>query len=303
MLPAWASKKHPIVEREIALWQKRSRPWRWAWALVFVIPLLCSSMCGLSTFIAAVDSPNADKLIGSIIALITTISVALWILHGFMMFAIWILSSIGTSTVIAHERETQNWSLLRITPLKIHEVVTAKIVGVLRWLILPISFTFILRLLMTAIGWIIAIALFYAASRGVNTLTPEIKIGITLGSVPVVFIALVYFTLDLIASIIYNCSIGLLASSFSRTSATAVAITLILNFVSSFFVMAPAQQVVYMITSIASLQFITSSNAAAQFVFPLASVVVSLIVNLVMQIGISLFAYFLAVNQAQHITD
>jgi len=230
------------------------------------------------------------------------IGVTLWMLHGFLMFGIWLLSSIGTSTVIARERETQNWSLLRITPLNIAEIIHAKVVGVLRWLTLPLALAVILRIVMVAILFIAAIVVIFFAV-GAASLTPQLQTTLALGSVVASLIVAVYLIVELAAVMLYNCSIGLLSSVLARTSANAIAIMFILHFGINFFVIVPAQQMTVVALSLFSLQWMSDTNPLSQAIMPFISFGSSILINLAMQIGIGITAYVLAVHQAQKIND
>jgi len=299
MIPSWASNDHPIVQRETALWKKRSRRWTWVWIIFLLLPLMCSGICGLSMtpLLAEANSAGEWLVAGGAI-----IGVTLWMLHGFLMFGIWLLSSIGTSTVIARERETQNWSLLRITPLNIAEIIHAKVVGVLRWLTLPLALAVILRIVMVAILFIAAIVVIFFAV-GAASLTPQLQTTLALGSVVASLIVAVYLIVELAAVMLYNCSIGLLSSVLARTSANAIAIMFILHFGINFFVIVPAQQMTVVALSLFSLQWMSDTNPLSQAIMPFISFGSSILINLAMQIGIGITAYVLAVHQAQKIND
>ncbi|MEK7807942.1 MAG: hypothetical protein AAB571_02645 [Chloroflexota bacterium] len=300
MLPSWASNDHPIVQRETALWKKRSRQWSWVWIIFLLLPLMCSGLCGLSMTPILIEANSAGEWLFSIGAIL---SVTLWMLHGFLMFGIWLLSSIGTSTVIARERETQNWSLLRITTLNIPEIVHAKVIGVLRWLSLPLALAVVLRIAMSGLLFIVAILIIFSATVGVGATAPQLQAVLVVASLAACVIIAIYFIIELAAAMLYNCSIGLLSSVLARTSANAIAIMFVLHFGISFFLIAPIQQVVILAVSVFSLRWVSEANPVTQMITPFITIGSSIIINLAIQIGIGVIAYALAVHQAKRIDE
>jgi len=247
-----------------------------------------------------IEANSAGEWLFSIGAIL---SVTLWMLHGFLMFGIWLLSSIGTSTVIARERETQNWSLLRITTLNIPEIVHAKVIGVLRWLSLPLALAVVLRIAMSGLLFIVAILIIFSATVGVGATAPQLQAVLVLASLAACVIIAIYFIIELAAAMLYNCSIGLLSSVLARTSANAIAIMFVLHFGISFFLIAPIQQVVILAVSVFSLQWVSTANPVTQMITPFITIGSSIIINLAIQIGVGVIAYALAVDQAKRIAD
>ena len=299
MIPSWASNDHPIVQRETALWKRRSRRWTWVWIIFLLLPLTCSGMCGLSMTLMLMEANSVSEWL---VAGGAIIGVTVWMLHGFLMFGIWLLSSIGASTLIARERETQNWSLLRITTLNIAEIVHAKVVGVLRWLTLPLAAAVILRIAMVGLLLIAAVMIIFFAA-GAAAITPQLQTTLALGSAAASLIVAIYFIVDLAATMLYNCSIGLLSSVFARTSANAIAVMFVLHFGINFFVIVPAQQMVVVAISLLSLRWMSDTNPLSQTIMPFVIFGSSILINLAMQIGIGIIAYLLAVYQAKKIDD
>ena len=296
MIPAWASNDHPIVQRETALWKKRSRQWSWVWILFLLLPLMCSGLCGLSMTPALIASDSAAEWLFSIGAIL---GVTVWMLHGFLMFGIWLLSSIGTSTVIDRERETQNWSLLRITTLNIPEIVHAKVIGVLRWLSLPLALAVLLRIAMSCLLFIVAFLLIFSVTVGVGTAAPQLQAVLVVASLAACMFIAIYFIIELAAAMLYNCSIGLLSSVLARTSANAIAIMFVLHFGISFFLVAPIQQVAILAVSVLSLRWVSDANPLTQMITPFITIGSSIVINLAIQFGIGVIAYALAVSQAK----
>jgi hypothetical protein len=300
MIPSWASDDHPIVQREVALWKKRSRRWAWVWIIFLLLPLLCSGLCGLSMTPLLIES---DSLAGWLFSIGAILSVTVWMLHSFLMFGLWLLSSIGTSTVIARERETQNWSLLRITPLNIAEIVHAKVVGVVRWLSLPLAFAVFLRIAMSGLLFIVALLIIFSVTVGVGAAAPQLQAALVVMSLAACVVIAIYFIVELAATVLYNCSIGLLSSVLARTSANAIAIMFVLHFGISFFLIAPIQQVVILAVSVLSLRWVSDANPLTQMITPFITIGSSIVINLAIQFGLGVIAYALAVSQAKNITE
>ena len=219
------------------------------------------------------------------------------------MFGIWLLSSIGTSTVIARERETQNWSLLRITTLNIPEIVHAKVIGVLRWLSLPLALAVLLRIAMSCLLFIVAFLLIFSVTVGVGTAAPQLQAVLVVASLAACMFIAIYFIIELAAAMLYNCSIGLLSSVLARTSANAIAIMFVLHFGISFFLVAPIQQVAILAVSVLSLRWVSDANPLTQMITPFITIGSSIVINLAIQFGIGVIAYALAVSQAKKITE
>ncbi len=145
----------------------------------------------------------------------------LWGWGGFLSMWLGVLATSRAMSLIARERETQNWELLRLTAFDVREIMAAKVAAVLYWLRWPIALVLVLRLLSVVAGLADV-----SSSIGVS--------GLIAG---MLFIAI--FCFELIVSILYNCAVGLLASAFSRTIAAANAVVYPLHFSLLLFIFVP----------------------------------------------------------------
>ncbi len=300
-LPAWASAHHPIAHREHTLWNRAVRPWRWLWIPLILLPLGCSAMCGLVALPVALED---NTLAGWLFTIGFTLFIGIWALQGFINFGLNMLLSVGAATLIARERESQNWAMLRITILHIPEIIGAKTASLLRQARAPIIAVLALRIVATAAtllltgGFIYLIAIPNDASSEISPYLSDatLWLAFALGGLVVA----IYFIVELIAGVFYNCGIGLLASCFSRTSGTAVGITFVLHFVLWFFVLTPIQQLIFPLIFAFS---ITIPPDIAAIVLPITSGVISFLLPLVFEAVVALAAFAIVLNQAPRIVE
>ncbi len=239
-LPAWASPSHPIVRRELAVWNGYTRRWRWLAVLLILLPVGCSALCGLSGLpIALSENTTAAWALALGVGFIG----GLWALHGFATWGLGLILNIGAATLIARERQTQNWELIRLTPLTVPDIVRAKIAALWLWLRWPIVLVLGLRVL-GIVGTAAAAGIALIAAPQLDpAFTRAVQTALLIGLVPVALFGLGYFVVELAAGVLYNTALGLLGSALSRTSANAIALTFVLNFALGIAVFAPAQQI------------------------------------------------------------
>ena len=202
---AWASPAHPVVRRELLLWRKATRQ---LWISFLFFPLCCSS-----SFVLTSRDPASDFR--------PALTFGLWGWGGFLSMWLGVLVTSRAMTLIAHERETRNWELLRLTAFDMREIMAAKVAAVVYWLRWPIALVLVLRLLGVAAG---------LADVGSSIGAPGLIAGM---------LFLIIFCSELIISVLYNCAVGLLASAFSRTIAAANAVVYPLHFGLLLFIFAP----------------------------------------------------------------
>jgi len=297
-LPAWASASHPIARREQTLWGRALRPWRWVWIPLALLPLCCSAVCALSALPVALTENTAETWL---FALGLVLFIGVWGLQGFLGFGLNLFLSIGASTLIARERETQNWPMLRITTLHVPEIVGAKIAALLRQSRWPIGAVLAARLFAAAITTLYAGGALYVFARA-----PEIAadtaaltgLWVSFGASAIALTA--YFIVELIAGVFYNCGVGLLASCFSRATGAAVGITFVLHFVLWFLVLTPIQQILVPLIAALSAAFPPDVSA---LMFVGASIVSSFLLPLAFEIGVAAAAFFIVLQVTQGISE
>lgn len=294
--PRWTTTAHPIFRRETALWHKRSWRWRWLFIPFLILPLCCAAACGLTLLPAALEdnSPAALVMAGGL-----TLIVGLWSLHGFAAWGVSLITTIAASTVIARERETLNWPLLRVTTLSPQEIVSAKIAALLAWLRWPIAallFARVAAVLATAVG---AAVLVFFAPRLDPEVTASMQIALWIVTALGAAFLTAFLIVELAASIIYNCAIGLLSSAVSRSSATAVAVTFVLNLGLALFVFAPAQQV----TTIGLAALSNVPLPLSGFVFPVSAGLSGFFLPLFLETAIAAVAIMIVVDQTKKLVE
>ncbi|MEK7276981.1 MAG: hypothetical protein AAB427_06500 [Chloroflexota bacterium] len=294
--PRWATTAHPIYRREAALWRRRSGRWQWLFLPFLFLPLCCAAVCGLSLLPVALEDNSAGALaaVGGV-----TLIVGLWSLHGFAAWGISLITTIAASTVIARERETLNWPLLRLTTLKPQEIVLAKIAALLTWLRWPIAALLLARLAAVAATALGAAALVLVAPAINPDVTASAQVALWMLTASGAAFLAAFLVVELAASIIYNCAIGLLASAYSRSSASAVALTFVLNLVLALFVFAPAQQAI----TIGLAAFSNVSLPLSSFVFPVSAGLAGFFLPLFLESAIAAVALILVADQTKRLVE
>lgn len=300
-LPAWASVHHPIAHRERALWDRALRRWRWLWIPLILLPIGCSALCGLVTLPTALED---NSLLGWLFTIGSTLLVGTWAMQGFLNFGLNLFLSVGASTLVARERETQNWAMLRLTILSIPEIVASKLAALLHQARWPIVAVLLVRGLATAITAIYGGILIYATvamselSADWTPLISPAAIWATFAVGAVVFAA--YTVVETAAGVAYNCGVGLLASCFSRSSGAAVGVTFVLHFILWFFVLLPIQQFIFPLVFAFGL---TLPSGVAEYFIPVASSIVSFMMPLFFETVVAAGALMIAFHQAQSIVE
>ncbi len=299
-LPAWAAADHPIVRREATLWRRVFKRWGWAGIPLLLLPCACSAMCALGTLPTMFD-PDMPWW-GALAFLIWIAVIAIWITGGLWGWILSVIASLGSATLVARERETQNWELLRITVLSVPEIIGAKVTALLRFLLWPIALTLALELagvgiiVLTAIGLIIAGGIY---DPGDFTPGLQLVLGVaTLGGAGPVIL---YLVAALLISLIYNCAIGLLTSTFSRTSGSAVALSFVVHFAINLFIFLPLQQAfsIYVQFLGGVLALVTQQPV----LFIILGLLIPFVLPILIEAVIALVAFYLSVSRAQKINE
>ncbi len=304
-LPNWASLNHPIAHRELTLWQKAGRRWRWLWIPFLTFPLCCAAACGLTLVPQAIaDSSLAAWLFTIVLPLL----IALWGLHGFATWGLSLFTTVGAATFIARERETQNWALLRITTLGVREIIGAKIAALLYWLRWPILAVLALRLIAIAASVIGLAGIFYLipALDPSVAIPPELQLGLTLGVGGAGIFGAALFALELFIGLFYNCAIGLTASSFLRTSASAVGIAFVAHLILTLFVFAPVQQIIGLGASLIGVAFIPANSPDVSFlplILPILSGLLTYLANFALEIGVIVIGLIVSFEQVKRLAE
>lgn len=294
-LPRWASLDHPVVKRELSVWRHLSPRWEsmWnnIWFLFLFLPMFGSILCGLATLIGAIFySPRA----------VVPFLAALWLLQLLPSWVIKVFASLGASLSITRERETSNWILMRITPLSITHIVGAKIAGLIHWMSEPLIILLIMRVIAAIATSVMVVSL---------TQTPAIStssFGIAFRFQPSVWIggaalSILIFTfsfIEIASSLLYNCGIGLMASSLARNSTTAIVINFTLQLILWLFIFLPLQRFIApLITELLTTFY------QGQVIDVIAPILMSLMIPIAAEVWLAFTAFRIALRRAQNLIE
>ena len=173
---------------------------------------------------------------------------------------------------------------------------------------MPILAVLALRLISIATGVAGLLGIFYLIPvLDPNTaIPPEIQLGLTLGIGGAGLIGAALFALELFISLFYNCVIGLTASSFLRTSASAVGIAFVAHLVLALFVFAPVQQIVGLATSIIGITVFPANSPDFSFlplILPLLSGLLTYLANFVLEIGVIVIGLVVSFEQVKRLAE
>jgi hypothetical protein len=295
MKPRWASVNHPITRRELQQWFRHRRALRWLW-LLFILPPLCGPASLVVTLLVVyhLSTPYEDippEVWG--FAISGAVVIGLWGLQAFLGWGVGLFAAIGSATTVAHERETLNWPLLRITTLHASEIVLAKIAALLRWLSPSVLLLVGLRTL-TVIG---TLAFIFFWNKDIFSFPADVWGGLT--ALTLIFLPICITTT--FTDLIYNFAIGLFASTILRTSAGSLAIGLGALGLLWMFVFLPAQRFSYLWID-ALLRRDLYSNYTP-FWEILTFILAVYVVPAVLQIGASLVAFGATLERTRNLAE
>ena len=298
-LPAWASHNHPIVRRDLAQWRQHRRNLGWLW-LLFILPPLGSPVILLVSFVALAGSasgsfsniePEAWNF-----AITGTLLLVLWSLQAFIGWGLAVFAVVGAASAVSHERETLNWSMLRLTLLDVSHILNAKLIAIFRWLA-PATITLLLLRALCIVGLIGFVLVgnkttFTLNDRDIATLL------IMAGTFLPVFIV------SALTDILYCCATALLSSTLLRSSAQTLSLAFALLLLLWLFVFLPIQRVTYIVISDFFNIFWRSQTT---FVDPypeyLAMLGAFFIAPIILQLGLAALAYLLARFRTQTLSE
>lgn len=205
---------HPLTWPEAARWRKQQI----RLLTTFVIfPFVLSAGLWIANYWVGLVTSHGQYIIPD---WFDNLVINVWGVEIFL--SIWLtVVAIQRSTLgIAHLRETLNWPLVKIMPYSLDELYRQKAKAIehsLRW---PIRLVIALRAI-SVILWVFN--------------TP----GVTLTECVLAAVFIYLFCAELIVSVRYNSAVGLLASTYSKTTAQANGITYFLQGWLFLFVFAP----------------------------------------------------------------
>lgn len=200
--------------------------------LAFVIFAAMGCLCGLTTLDASAD-PGERLLIWSLILLWS-----LLVGQAFVSLATGLIATALTATVISSEIEAETYGLLRVTDVPTREIVLAKYAATLRQLFVPLTVIIVARVLIVVGG---AVALDLALRlQGVDgglvgaifAIPAELISAANLSLILLAILGwLAYFILKPTLTLPLFSSVGLFASSISRTRINAIIAAVVLRVV------------------------------------------------------------------------
>jgi hypothetical protein len=306
VLPTWATPQHPIGQHEGAMWRSFLRRWWWLGMLPIAFALI-TGLCGvtgnLPIFIqATVLSNSSELLFFAGFAIVQTLVQSVWNLNASVQWVVGVAVALGSAVTIARERETKNWELLRLTPIPVGEIALAKVVAILRPFLWPILITTAINL----IGTLLLGGVLIAGVLALNTIDPTIftfdlqiaVIAIIVGIIPILMI---FIAVNTVLDLAYNTAIGLLASCWATTRANAIALSLVMHFILSIFIMGPLYFLLFIGSSLLA-GFLTTITFAPFFI--IAGLILGAgLLYIVFRVGMVVAAGFAARHQLQRLTE
>ena len=285
-LPAWARRTHPIVQYEAGHWA-RSRGWRaarqlvWGGSLTFILaPAACAILFALQS---QFTSPSEAILaLGGVfavgLALLTTLAV--WFSN--------LSAGVLGATLIARERESQNWPLLRLTTLTSLDIVGGKFMALVYTLLGPLRLITGLRIL-ALLAASVTLALAFVASGLTGrqlaalfvplfqefSVAPGQWLGLGLFGALALAWGAITWLFEPFWGLLYYGTIGLTASTLTRSRGTAIVLMVAAHFCLAFGLYAPVSQ----ISSLLLLPLMATGTETAA----LAAVILILVIQVSLQ--------------------
>jgi hypothetical protein len=296
-LPYWATPSHPIARRELIVWRKGGLSLWWLW-IIFLLPPLCGALGLFFSLLSAVFSFNSASAFNEVPAEfwagITggTLLTALWGMQAFLGWGLGLFVVIGSAGVIARERESQNWPLLRLTSFDVPDIVSAKMVAILRGLIRPLMALLILRVL-SVVGTVVFVYILAAVTR--NNDGQQLQ-AITVNAI----LFLPFFLLTALSGTLYTSALSTLVSSIVRTPAVALAMSFVTLLLLWLFAFLPIQYVAYTIIDRLA-QALLPYWVSSQILIPI--IIAGFALPAVMQIGVAALALGLSFERAGRLEE
>jgi hypothetical protein len=223
----------------------------WVGALLLV--LIPPALVGLIAAVSAFGDPR--RAVDPVAIILATGGVLVFAAWGLSTFVNWLLglaASVFAATLIARERETRAWPLLRLTPLTTMEILGGKFAALLYRLAGPLHLVVVLRLvalgggLLTLLLVLLAAQTTWAALRETVAsqfpFTPfEWQSLAVFGGLTAV-VGTLGWLIEPYLTALYNGAVGLAVSTLARTQGAAVVLVFATHFGLGLALYAPAQQ-------------------------------------------------------------
>jgi len=293
-LPRWASLDHPVVKRELSVWRHLSPRWEniWnnVWFLFLFLPMFGSVLCGLATLIGAFYSPQA----------VVPFLAALWLLQILPSWGIKVFASLGASLCLTREREQANWILMRVTPLSVAPITVEKIAGLIHWLSEPLIIILIMRAIAAIATSVMVVSLTQtpAVSTSSFGIAFRFQPSAWFGGAMLSILIFTFSFVEIASSLLYNCGIGLMASSLARNSTTAIVINFTLQLILWLFIFLPLQR----ITAPLIAEWLAAFYQG-QVIDVIAPIMISLMIPIAAEAWLAFTAFRIALRRAQNLIE
>ncbi len=317
--PAWATTQNPVYRYETGRW-RRSRfrrfmqPAAWSVALFFFLlfvglPATCAGLVAVapsSSGPSASSSRLSDFLSAAVLFLL--VSGGLSALANALMG---LVSSALAATLIARDRETQTWPLLRLTTLTPGQIVGGKLAAFFNILRSSMHLVALWRALIIAAAlgggvlFVLASPDLQSVLDGLRTAVP-LEAGLTLAGVGLIgLMAVAYWLVEPYFTVAYSGAVGLAVSTFARTRRWAIALVFITQVVLALALYWPVQQVAALLP-FAFLALLNQIKPAANLdltVLTLPMIGLQYVVVVLLQGGVLATCLATAVYRAGRLTD
>jgi MFS family permease len=253
--PAWATTDNPVFRYETGRW-RHSRRWRnlrpavWGLALFFFLIFAClpaACVGGLALW-PKLPNPASSGPDASIFWAGTLFVLASVVLTGLANGLLGVVSTALAATLIARERESQAWPLVRLTTLTSGQIVGGKLAAFLCTLQEYMHLIVVWRGL-TLVGGVLAFVLLTLVSPDVRSLLIAWPVApaastLTLAEWGAVGVLIgIFWLVEPYFNVFYNGAVGLAVSTFARTRRSAIVLVFIAQFTLGLALFWPVQQV------------------------------------------------------------
>lgn len=313
-LPPWARHSHPMVSHETRHWRKSRVRWLvrgGSWVSIAVVLVLASACSGTFVLLVAPNPRPIDLVlsVGGVFAFTAFALSALF--EGLTNLAI----TIYAATLIARERETQNWPFLRLTTMTTLEIIGAKLAAIVYIFFETLSLIVLLRLVALGAGLLTAFgAVVLAAASAPVSSTPvqplpnapdlwallaEIDVPLLLGLLVGGVLSVLGWFFGPYFNAVYSSAVGLAVSSLVKSRGAAVPTVFAVQFGIGLAVYTPVQQLSSLgLMSVVGNMAGTPSTGAMVWLG-----MTPILLTLLLQIGVMAMALVFAYNRLEHLGD
>jgi len=317
--PAWATTQNPVFRYETGRW-RRSRfrryvqPTAWSAALFFFLFFVClPATCAGLVAVAPSSSgaPASSSRLSDFLSAAVLFLLASGGLSALANTLMGLVSSALAATLIARDRETQTWPLLRLTTLTPGQIVGGKLAAFFYILKSSMHLVALWRALTIASALGVGI-LFVLTSPDLQSVLDGLRAavppeaGLTLAGVGLIgLMAVAYWLIEPYFTVAYSGAVGLAVSTFARTRRWAIALVFITEFALALALYWPVQQVAALLPFVV-VTFLSQINPAGNVdltILTLPMIGLQYVVVVLLQAGVLTVCLATAVYRAGQLTD